>query len=225
MQSKVKNPIRIIIADDHPLFREGIHRVISLEDDIELIGEAEDGEQVVSLALSLRPDVIVLDLTMPKLNGLEAMQQIIAAWPKAKIVVLTFHSDEEYIVQVIRAGAKAYVVKDADPASLAETIRLVHSGGSVFPPSVLAKVMDATSAGRETAATKGTYPGADLTQRELEILGCLAAGLSNKEIAADLCISEKTVKNHLSNLFRKLDVADRTQAVLYGIKHKLIKLS
>ncbi|MBO8126933.1 MAG: response regulator transcription factor [Firmicutes bacterium] len=216
--------MKILIADDHPLFREGLRRVISLEDDITLVAEAKDGEEAVKLALALRPDVIVLDITMPKLNGIEATRAILKEWPEALIVVLTFHSSEEYIMQVLQAGAKGYLVKDSDPASLAETIRLVYNGGSIYPPSILAKALSqAQKAKAETAAHK--EPGAKLTPRELEILQCLAEGKSNREIADDLCISEKTVKNHLSNLFRKLDVSDRTQAVLYGLKHKLVDLS
>lgn len=224
MRPKENRLIRVCIADDHPLFREGLRRVLSLEDDIELAGEAEDGSEAVSMALSLRPDVCVLDITMPQLTGIEATRAILAQWPEAKVVILTFHTDEEYIFQVMQAGAKAYLVKDSDPANLAETIRLVFGGGSVFPPSAWTKVWsEYNRATGETAAHK--EPGEELTPREFEILQCLADGRSNREIAVDLKISEKTVKNHLSNLFRKIDVNDRTQAVLYAIRNKLIKIS
>ncbi len=219
------NEISVFIADDHPLFREGLRRVLSFEDDIILIGEAADGEEAVTQILALRPDVIVLDITMPNLNGIQATRAILSHWPEAKIIILTFHSDEEYVFQVLQAGAKAYLVKDSDPASLAETIRVVCSGGSVYPPAVLAKFCAQISQSKkEVAVIAEKQPGDDLTPRELEILQCLADGLSNREIAVQLKISEKTVKNHLSNLFRKIDVCDRTQAVLFGLKNKLITL-
>ncbi|NLA59459.1 MAG: response regulator transcription factor [Firmicutes bacterium] len=238
------NRIRVLIADDHALWRQGLCRILELEGDIEVVAQAANGDEAVALTKDARPDVVLMDINMPGLNGLEATQMIKEEAPDAKILVLTIHADDEYVFQLLQAGASGYVLKDVDPANLAEAIRTVNEGHAYLRSPLLEKVLEEfgrlSQAQKEAAAAvewhsngsrspaMGTLPPRTepeerglldrLTSREREILECIVGGQSNKEIAATLVISEKTVKNHVSNILRKLELADRTQAAIYALK-------
>ena len=207
----------MIIADDHALIREGLRRILSLAPDLVVAGEAENGEQAVELVRQTGADVVLMDVNMPGMNGITACKLIREKVPGTKIIALTIHDQEEYLFELIRAGVSAYLLKDVSPDKLLTTISGVTRGESYLPPRLTARVFqefNRLTDGRENV----------LTRRELEILQLLAAGESNKRIAQKLLISEKTVKNHLTSIFQKLDVADRTQAVLYAIKNKLVRV-
>jgi DNA-binding NarL/FixJ family response regulator len=213
--------IRVLVADDHPVVRDGLSSILAHEPDFEVIGEAADGEAAVQLAARLRPDVILMDLRMPLLDGVEAMRRIREAGSPARFLVLTTFDTDEYIFQAIEAGARGYLLKDSSRQDLFRAIRAVHAGESLIQPAVAARVLDRfaqmSRAGRERD-TDG------LSSRELDILGQLAKGLANKEIAAQLSVSENTVKTHVASIFQKLGVNDRTGAVTAALQRGLIKL-
>lgn len=219
--------IRVLIADDHALLREGLHKVLSMEPDIEVVGEAADGEDVVMQALALRPDVVLMDVNMPQGGGLAATRRIRQELPEVNIIVLTVHDDSEYVAELINAGAKGYILKDVEPARVVEAVRTVSRGEAFIPPALMTKFIQHLQGTAETAAeggaavqrAKGAY---QLTERELEVLQLIVDGKSNREIADILIISEKTVKNHVTNILRKLDLNDRTQAAVFALRHKLV---
>jgi DNA-binding NarL/FixJ family response regulator len=222
-------PIRILIADDHALLRQGIKNVLELEQDIAIVAEAGDGEEAVRKASEVVPDIALLDINMPRLNGLEVTKRIRADHPKVKVVILTIHDDESYVVEVVKAGAAGYLLKDIEPGMLIKAIRTVYEGESFIYPTLARKLFGEITrleAERRHSPASILQQGRNerLTLRELEVLQLIAKGLSNQEIAQKLFLSEKTVKNHLTNIFRKIDVADRTQAVLYAIKNKIVVL-
>jgi DNA-binding NarL/FixJ family response regulator len=220
--------IRIIIADDHTLLRQGIRNVLLLESDLEIVGEAADGEEAVKKATELLPDILLLDINMPKLNGLEVTKRISSVHPDIKIIVLTIHDDENYVVEVIKAGAAGYLLKDIEPGMLVKAIRTVVGGESFIYPTLAKKLFGEINRlekkKQEEALLKERRRDETLTYREIEVLHMICKGLSNHEIAGKLYLSEKTVKNHLTNIFRKINVSDRTQAVLYAIKNKIVSL-
>ncbi|MGB9813343.1 MAG: response regulator [Thermovenabulum sp.] len=220
MINKEGEKIRVIIADDHALVREGIAKILSLDPDIKIIGEATDGKEVIELAKKLKPDVILMDINMPNVNGIAATREIKRENPDIKIIALTIHEQVDYLLELIRYGISGYVLKDVKPDELIKTIRDVFDGKGVIPPSMTPKVFEEIN----RLSQKDDGVTFDLTPREIEILRELAKGLSNKEIAEKLFISEKTVKNHLTNIFQKMGVNDRTQAVLLGIKHNIIDI-
>ncbi|KYO66480.1 response regulator [Thermovenabulum gondwanense] len=220
MGEEKKEKIKVIIADDHALVREGIAKILSLEADIEILGEASDGKEAVELAKKLKPDVVLMDINMPNVNGIVATREIKKENPGVKIIALTIHEQVDYLLELIRYGISGYLLKDVTPDELIKTIRQVFSGKGVIPPSMTPKVFDEIN----KLAQKDEKITFNLTSREIEILRELAKGLSNKEIADKLYISEKTVKNHLTNIFQKMGVNDRTQAVLLGIKHNIIDI-
>lgn len=222
-------PIRILIADDHALLRQGIKNVLELENDFVIVAEAGDGEEAVRKVAESAPDIALLDINMPRLNGLEVTKLIRTQSPATRVIILTIHDDENYVVEVVKAGAAGYLLKDIDPGMLIKAIRTVHEGESFIYPTLAKKLFGELSRmedQRRAGATSLLQQGREerLTLRELEVLQLIAKGLSNHEIAQQLFLSEKTVKNHLTNIFRKIEVADRTQAVLYAIKHKIVML-
>ena len=217
------SPIRVLIADDHVLVREGIMKILSLEEDFEIAGEAGDGEQAVKIALEKDVDIALLDVNMPITDGIEACRMIKRVKPQIGVIALTIHDQQEYLFEFIRAGASAYLLKDISPGQLVETIRGVASGNSYIPPRLMANVFQEIN--RISVKHPSSQQDEDqLTPREVEVLQHVARGDSNKLIAKKLFISEKTVKNHLYRIFQKLNVDDRTQATLYALKHKIVDL-
>jgi DNA-binding NarL/FixJ family response regulator len=202
--------IRVLVADDHAVVRQGLRTFLGLQDDMEVVGEAADGAEAVEAVERLRPDVVLMDMVMPGVDGLEAIRRVLAARPETRVVVLTSYADEEKVVPAVRAGAAGYLLKDVQPSDLAAAIRTVAAGGALLAPAVTARVL------REVQAGGAPDPG--LTAREREVLGLLARGLTNRQIAGELVLSEKTVKTHVSNILGKLGVPDRTQAALYAVR-------
>jgi len=203
-------PIRVLIADDHPLVRRGLAAIINMEDDADVVGEAGDGEEAVQMWRSLRPDVTLMDLRMPKVEGVQAIRRIHAEDGSAAIIVLTTFDHDEDIYAGLRAGAKAYLLKDVQPEELFRCIRAVHAGEAYLQPRVAAKLAQRVQ--EET-----------LTEREVQILALLAEGKSNRAIGQSLFITESTVKSHLKSLFMKLDVTSRAEAIALAAKRGLIK--
>jgi DNA-binding NarL/FixJ family response regulator len=203
--------IRILIADDHPLFRKGMRALLSSMDDVEVVGEATRGQEALELAATLQPDVILMDLQMPDGGGITATRQIMAASPHIRILVVTLFQDDDSVFAALRAGARGYVLKDTDEDEMVRAIRAVAGGEAIFSPAIATRLIDFFAAPRP-AAPKAIFP--ELTEREREILSLIAQGESNAEIAARLVLSLKTVRNHVSNIFSKLQVADRVQAAI-----------
>lgn len=211
--------IKILIADDHPVVREGLFAMLSREPDFEVVGEAKDGVEAVNKANELGPDVVLMDLRMPELDGVEAINQIKSAKPETGFIILTTYSDDEYIFRGIEAGARAYLLKDAPRDELFKAVRTVHRGESLIQPVVASKVLD-----RLAELSRRAPSGEELSQRELEVLRLIANGAANKEIGAELSIAQSTVKTHISSIFQKLGVNDRTGAVTEALKKGVIHL-
>ncbi|KJS17944.1 MAG: chemotaxis protein CheY [Peptococcaceae bacterium BRH_c4b] len=218
------NVISIIIVDDHALVREGIRKILSLEPDIKIIGEAANGEEAITQALSKNPDIILMDINMPGISGVEACQTIKLKIPGTGIIGLTIHDQEEYLIEFIRAGASAYILKDVSPDQLVRTIRDVARGESFIPPKLITKIFKELNRLADSPLGAQRKDGELLTPREVEVLKLLARGETNKTIARALYISEKTVKNHLYRIFQKIEVEDRTQAALYALRNKLVNI-
>lgn len=219
--------ISILIADDHMLLRQGIKNVLELEPDLTVIGEAADGEEAVRQALELQPDIILLDINMPRLSGLEAIKHMKAAQVHFKVIILSIHDDENYVIEVVKSGAAGYLLKDVEPTMLVKAIRAVYEGESFIYPTLAKKLfgeINRREDRKELTILTDMRKEERLTYREIEVLQLICQGMSNMEIAQKLFLSEKTVKNHLTNIFRKINVSDRTQAVLYAIKHKIVVL-
>ena len=207
----MKDNVRVLIADDHPLFREGMRGRLDRVGDITVVGEAASGDEAVELARELEPHVILMDIKMPSLNGIEATREIRQASPGVGVLVLTMFEDDDSVFAAMRAGAKGYLLKDSGGEGVVHAIRAVTSGEAVFGPGVAERIIGFFSAPR-SAAPRRAFP--ELTEREEEILSLVAQGKSNQEIAAQLFVSVKTVRNHVSNILLKLQVADRAQAVI-----------
>jgi DNA-binding NarL/FixJ family response regulator len=207
--------IKVIIADDHLMVREGLKQIIELQDDITVVSQASDGEEAIQLINQYNPDVVLMDINMPVKNGIQALKELKQKNNPSKVIMLTFHQDREYLIKTKQLGASGYVLKDAEPQVLIEAIRSVGRNSSVIKPDA------ANSALNESDDTNDELSQSKLTVREIEVLGLIAEGLLNKEIASKLYISEKTVKNHISSIFRKLDVSDRTQAAIYAYKNRI----
>lgn len=213
------NKIRVVIADDHAMVRQGLKQILELEDDIVVVAQASNGEDAVKTAKENHPDVILMDINMPGINGLQAIKEVKEEKIPCGIIVLTIHDDREYLFKTLQLGAQGYVLKDADPAVLIEAIRSVHRGQSYIQANMTKELVSEFN--RVTIHDKGKSEENSLTARELEVLELIAEGMINKEIAKRLYISEKTVKNHVSNIFRKINVSDRTQAAIYAFKHNM----
>lgn len=210
--------ISVLVADDHPVVRQGLGSFLGLQRDMELAGEAADGEEAIQKVLELVPDVVLMDLVMPKVDGIEAIRRIRATSPSTKVVVLTSFTEDARLFAAIKAGAAGYLLKDADPREIAEGIRTVHRGEALLAPAAAAKLM------QEFAHAETDDSLDRLTDREVEVLRLIAQGLSNRDIAEELVLSEKTVKTHVSNILAKLHLVDRTQAALFAVKKRLVEL-
>jgi DNA-binding NarL/FixJ family response regulator len=210
---------RVLIADDQTLFRSGLARLLDVDARVSVVGEAVDGLEAVKLSLSLKPDVVLMDIKMPNLDGIEATRRIVAENPKVKVLMLTTFEADNHVIQALKAGASGYVLKDSQAGAIVSSILAVVAGERVMAGAVANRVLEML-----TGATtpKEFYDG--LTAREVEILKMLATGMANKQIAYRLKISEKTVRNHVSNMYEKLDIYDRAQAVLYAVRKGLVEI-
>lgn len=222
---------RIVIVDDHRLFREGVKRILQFEEQFEVVAEGADGKEALALVEKHRPDIVIMDINMPHTNGVEATRQLIEAYPDTKVVVLSIHDDENYVMHALKSGASGYLLKDMDADTLVEAVKVVAEGGSYLHPRVTHNLIKeyrrlaAGESGKETPAKREVcLPLHLLTRRECEVLQLLADGKSNRGIGEALFISEKTVKNHVSNILQKLNVSDRTQAVVVAIKNGWVEV-
>ena len=220
--------IKILIADDHALLRQGIKRVLNFEDDLEVVGEAEDGQETLARTLVLQPDILLLDLNMPGLSGLEVAKQLQSAKCKTKIIALTIHDSDNYVLELLKNGALGYLLKDVEPSVLIKAIHVVNEGNAFVYPKLAERIFGGLSDGADVKAKAREMwrdgRGDRLTAREMDVLACIAKGFSNQDIAKALFVSEKTVKNHMTRVLRKLKVEDRTQALVYVLKNKIISL-
>lgn len=212
------NLIKVVIAEDHSMIREGLKRLLEFEPDIRVVDGFADGKSLVDNYLAIKPDVVLMDINMPVLNGLEALSKIKAMDNNAKVVVLTIHHDKEYLFRALELGASGFILKDADAKVLIDAIRNVYHGRTYIQPTMTGELVTEYKRMKNGISDSSKL----LTTREIEVLKLLSKGMLNKEIANELFISEKTVKNHISNIFRKLDVQDRTQAAVYAIKNKIV---
>jgi DNA-binding NarL/FixJ family response regulator len=203
--------LRVLIADDHPLFRHGIHEFLNLAPDIEVIGEATSGEEALAQAEALHPDVILMDVNMPGVNGIEATRQILRDYPHIRILVVTMFEDDGTVFAAMRAGARGYILKDAEKENILRAIQAVGNGEAIFSPTIATRLIDFFTT-QASILPKEIFPS--LTEREREILQLIARGKSNAEIAHELSLSPKTVYNYVSNILSKLQVADRAQAII-----------
>lgn len=220
--------IKILIADDHALLRQGIKRVLNFESDLEVIGEAEDGQEALARTLVLQPDILLLDINMPGMNGLEVAKQLQAAKCKTRIIALTIHDSDNYVLELLKNGALGYLLKDVEPTVLIKAIHVVYKGNAYVYPELADRLFGGISEPEDVneKAREMWNEGRSerLTNRELDVLACVAKGCNNQDIANELHVSEKTIKNHLTNIFRKLNVNDRTQALVYVLKNRIITL-
>jgi two-component system response regulator DegU len=228
--------IRILLIDDHKIFREGVKRVVEMEENFKVVGEGGDGTEALTLVEELKPDVILMDINMPKMNGVEATEAILKRSPDSKIIILSIHDEEAYVYKTLQSGANGYLLKEMDVDSLIEAIQVVSEGGAYVHPKVTGKLIDEfrkirTEYERAVGQNNPSIQAAEyqipyhlLTKRECEVIQLMAEGKSNKAIGDLLFISEKTVKNHVSNILQKMRVTDRTQAVVEAIKNGWVKL-
>ena len=210
--------IRVAIIDDQPLLTDGLGRIVGAQQDMEVVGTAHDGASGVRMCQESRPDVVLMDISMPVMNGVAATRKIRDLLPEAKVLILTVHADDMHVFQGIKAGASGYLLKDCTPEDLSRAIKTVHAGDTIMAPEIARKMLLAF----EEADSEPSAPS--LTEREVEIISAIARGQGNKQIARALHISEKTVRNHISNIYKKLHIYDRTQAVLYAIREGLVDM-
>jgi DNA-binding NarL/FixJ family response regulator len=216
--------IKVLIADDHRVVREGLSAILRTKENIDVVGEAQDGQEAVEKARSLVPDVILMDVSMPRMGGVEATRVIKRELPHIGIVALTMYEEQQYIFDLVRAGATGYLLKDTDSSQIVKAIQSIYRGESLIHPSVASKILAEFSLLAQKKGKKPSWVEHDLTEREITVLRLVADGKTNKEIANSLDLSEKTVKNHVRNIFHKLQVYDRTQAAILAIRKGLIEL-
>jgi two-component system NarL family response regulator len=220
------DPIRVLIVDDHALFRRGLEMVLGTEDGIEVVGEASDGQEAVDGVGDLVPDVVLMDIRMPRRGGIDACTAIKDAVPSAKIVMLTNSDEEEDLFEAIKAGATGYLLKDVSIDAVSDVVRAVHGGQSFISPSMASKLItEFASLAKRGDERSQQLPAPRLTDREMEVLRLVARGLGNREIAKELFISENTVKNHIRNILEKLQLHSRMEAVVYAVREKLLEIS
>jgi DNA-binding NarL/FixJ family response regulator len=210
--------IRVAVVDDQRLFAKGISGLVDMVPDVEVVGVAHDGEEGVALCREEEPDVVLMDISMPKMDGISATREIKDLLPQTAVIILTGHEEDENVFEGIKAGAQGYLLKDAEPEDLSRAIRTVHTGDTIIAPELAQKMLNTF----ESGGPRGSRLAPPLTERELEVIRALAQGMSDRQIARSLDISEKTVRNHTSNIYRKLHIFDRTQAVIYAIREGVI---
>jgi len=214
--------IKILIADDHAVVREGTRRILEQEEDLEVVAEAGDGEEAVRQATRLKPDVAIIDVAMPKLDGIEATKQIKSACPTITVLILSAYDDDQFVFSLLEAGAAGYLLKSVRGSELVDAVRAVQAGESVLHPSIARKVLNRFA--RISGEPKEKEPTEVLSEREMDVLRLVTKGLSNKDIAEELCLSIRTVQGHLGNIFNKLQVGSRTEAVVRALKEGWVAL-
>ena len=217
--STMTSTVRVLIADDQTLFRVGLARLLEEDPRVQIVGQAGDGVEAVKLAGSLKPDVVLMDLKMPNLDGIEATRKIVADHPRVRVLILTTFEADNHVIQALKVGASGYILKDSQADAIVSSILAVAAGERVMSGPVASRVLEMLTG---TTTPKEFYDG--LTVREIEILKMLASGMANKQIAYKLKISEKTVRNHVSNMYEKLNIYDRSQAVLYAVRKGLVEI-
>lgn len=223
--------INIVLIDDHKLFREGVKRILEFEPGFNVVAEGDDGSMAKELVEQYHPDVVLMDINMPEMNGVEATAELIEYFPDTNVIILSIHDDEQYVMRALRTGAQGYLLKEMDSDSLVEAIKVVSEGGSYLHPKVTHNIVSEyrklaqLNDGEEQGTPEYEKPLHILTKRECQVLQLLAEGKSNRAIAESLEISEKTVKNHVSNILQKMNVKDRTQAVVTAIKKGWVEMS
>jgi NarL family two-component system response regulator LiaR len=209
--------IRVLVADDHAVVRQGLRTFLELQEDIEVVADVADGREALAAVAEHEPDVVLMDLVLPEVDGVEAIRRIVSERPSIRVIALTSFLDDDKLFPAVRAGAAGYLLKDIEPSELVRAIRTVHAGEGLLHPAVAARLM-------EEVATSGAHEAADnLTPREREVVGLIARGLSNKRIALELGISEKTVKTHVSSILGKLGLTDRTQVALHAVRERWVE--
>ena len=211
--------IRVAVVDDQRLFTKGLSGLVEMLPDVEVVGVAFDGEEALALCRETEPDVVLMDISMPKMDGISATREIRTLLPQTAVIILTAHEEDEQVFEGIKAGAQGYLLKDAEPEDLSRAIRTVHAGDTIIAPELAQKMLNTFEGGGRTRRSQLMPP---LTDRELEVIRALARGKSDRQIATALGISEKTVRNHTSNIYRKLHIFDRTQAVIYAVREGVI---
>ena len=218
-------PIRVLVVDDHALFRRGLEMVLEQEPDIDVVGEASDGAEAVAKAMDTTPDIVLMDVRMPRRGGIDACMSIKDAVPSAKIIMLTISDEEADLYDAIKAGAMGYLLKEISIEEVATAIRAVHGGQSLISPSMASKLLSEFASMIKRSDERPQLPAPRLTEREMEVLRLVAKGLNNRDIAKQLFISENTVKNHIRNILEKLQLHSRMEAVVYAVREKLLEIT
>jgi DNA-binding NarL/FixJ family response regulator len=218
LSNESEDVIRVAVVDDQRLFTKGISGLVDMLPGVEVVGVAYDGEEAIALCRKEEPDVVLMDISMPKMDGISATREIKALLPQTAVVILTGHEEDEHVFEGIKAGAQGYLLKDSEPEDLSRAIHTVYTGDTIVAPDLAQKMLSTFEGGRPG----GAHLAPPLTERELEVIKALGQGMSDRQIAHALSISEKTVRNHTSNIYRKLHIFDRTQAVIYAVREGVI---